>query len=205
MKRLFPNFSSVLIDKFRCDACDCGKNHRNSFNHISFPSTAPFHLIHSDVWGLCRVASISSCFWFVTFIYCFSRTTLVYLMKEKNEVFPLFQRFYNMVSTQFSTPIKILRTDNGREFIDSTFEQYLADRGIIHQTSCAYSPAQNGVAERKNRHLLEVARCLLHMQLPKYYWGDDVLTAAYLINRMPTRVLDFKTPLTTLGVPPITL
>ncbi|KAK8924049.1 hypothetical protein KSP39_PZI019433 [Platanthera zijinensis] len=106
-----------------------------------------------------------------------------------------------MVSTQFSASIKILRSDNGREYINSSFDHYLTTHGIIHQTSCAHSPSQNGVAERKNRHLLDVTRCLLlTMHLPKFYWGDAVLTAAYLINRLPSPVLGNQTPLTTLGV-----
>jgi len=71
----------------------------------------------------------------------------------------------------------------------------MASKGIIHQSSCAHTPQQNGVAERKNRHLIETARTLLiHMNVPLYLWGDAVLTACYLINRMPSSVLNFKIP-----------
>uniref|UniRef100_A0A2N9FH39 Integrase catalytic domain-containing protein n=1 Tax=Fagus sylvatica TaxID=28930 RepID=A0A2N9FH39_FAGSY len=77
---------------------------------------------------------------------------------------------------------------------------YFHAYGIIHQTSCVDTPQQNGVAERKNRHLLEVARSLMFaMNVPKSFWGDAVLTAAYLINRMPSKVLQFQTPLQSLS------
>ena len=60
---------------------------------------------------------------------------------------------------------------------------------MIHQTSCTNTPQQNGFAERKNRHLLEIARSMMFStQVPKSYWEEAVLTAAYLINRLPTRV-----------------
>ena len=89
-----------------------------------------------------------------------------------------------------------LGSDNGTEYTESMFQNYLDDHGILHQTSCVNTPAQNGVAERKNRHLLEVARSLLFaMNVPKNYWGDAIMSAAYLINRMPLRTIDFKTPL----------
>lgn len=72
------------------------------------------------------------------------------------------------------------------------------ENGIVHQSTCVNSPQQNGIAERKNRHLLEVARALLFStKVPKYLWGEAVLTAAHLINRMPSRVLNLKTPLKT--------
>lgn len=73
---------------------------------------------------------------------------------------------------------------------------YLTENGIVHQSSCVDTPQQNGVAERKNRHLLEVARSLMFtMGVPNYLWGDAVLTACYLINRLPTSTLKFKTPI----------
>ena len=65
----------------------------------------------------------------------------------------------------------------------------------IHQSSCSYTPQQNGVAERKNRHLLKVARCLLlQMNVPKVFWGDAVLTLCFLINRMPSAILHGQSP-----------
>ncbi|KAK8919208.1 hypothetical protein KSP39_PZI021074 [Platanthera zijinensis] len=106
-----------------------------------------------------------------------------------------------MVSQQFGGKIRVLRSDNGGEYDDrGAFGAYLADHGILHQTTCVHTSTQNGVAERKNRHLLEVARCLLlAMHLPKSYWGDAVLTAAHLINRLPSRALSFDTPLSHLA------
>lgn len=100
-------------------------------------------------------------------------------------------------------------TDNGTEYVNREFREYFSTHGILHQTTCVDTPAQNGVAERKNRHLLEVAHSLMFtMNVPKYLWGEAILTAAYLINRMPLRALDFQTPLeclqgtTTFVVPP---
>ncbi|TYJ97057.1 Beta-galactosidase [Cucumis melo var. makuwa] len=88
------------------------------------------------------------------------------------------------------------KRDNGREFQNHNLSEFLASKGIVHQNSCAYTPQQNGVAERKNRHLLEVARSLmLSTSLPSYLWGDAILTAAHLINRMPSRILHLQTPL----------
>ncbi|KAA0067137.1 Cysteine-rich RLK (RECEPTOR-like protein kinase) 8 [Cucumis melo var. makuwa] len=77
----------------------------------------------------------------------------------------------------------------------STSEQD-SSKGIVHQTSCAYTPQQNGVAERKNRHLVEVARSLMFStSLPSYLWEDAILTAAHLINRMPSCIFHLQTPL----------
>lgn len=101
-----------------------------------------------------------------------------------------------MIATQFDAKILILRTDNGREYVNCEFQDYLAENGIINQITCVDTPAQNGVAERKNRHLLEVARALMFSTgLSKSYLGDAVLTGAYLINRMPSSVLDYKSPI----------
>jgi transposase InsO family protein len=82
------------------------------------------------------------------------------------------------------------------EYTNHEFQSYLKHMGISHQTSCVGTPQQNGISERKNRHLLEVTRALLFSgNLPKNYWADAVLTGCYLINRLPSRVLDFKSPL----------
>lgn len=77
--------------------------------------------------------------------------------------------------------------------------QFLKNKGILHETSCPQTPQQNGVTERKNKHLLEVTRALLiGAYAPKTYWADAVTYTVHLMNRMPSRVLSFRTPLAVL-------
>ena len=92
-------------------------------------------------------------------------------------------------------PSIILWSDNGGEYTSHAFKYHLAHHGILHQTSCPYTPQQNGVAERKNWHLMEVARSLMFQaNVPKRFWSDAVATACYLINRTPTKVLGDHAP-----------
>ncbi|XP_024004995.1 uncharacterized protein LOC112082126 [Eutrema salsugineum] len=94
-----------------------------------------------------------------------------------------------------STSTNNLRTDNGGEYISNEFKAFTVKLGIVHQTSCPYTPQQNGVAERKNRHLMEVARTMVfHKNVLKHFWGDAVSTACYLINRLPTKCLKDISP-----------
>jgi transposase InsO family protein len=77
----------------------------------------------------------------------------------------------------------MLRTDNKTKYMNKRFGEFLAEKGIMHQTSCPDTPPQNGVAERKNRHILEVTRSLMYtMNVPKKLWGEAALTATFLIN-----------------------
>nr|KAJ0198868.1 hypothetical protein LSAT_V11C600327230 [Lactuca sativa] len=94
---------------------------------------------------------------------------------------------------------EIFRSDNGGEFVNSEMKSFFQTKGIIHQTTCPHTPEQNGVAERKNRILLEITRALLiESQTPKFFWPEALVTAAYLVNRLPTQILKSKTPLQTL-------
>ncbi|CAL8082255.1 unnamed protein product [Prunus armeniaca] len=100
-----------------------------------------------------------------------------------------------MVSTQFHARVKVFQTDNGGEYVNNTLESFFCTQDIIHQMTTPFTPHQNGVSERKNQQLLEVARSLiLDMSVPYHIWGHAVLSAAYLINRTPNWVLEFKTP-----------
>uniref|UniRef100_A0A2N9IQ13 Integrase catalytic domain-containing protein n=1 Tax=Fagus sylvatica TaxID=28930 RepID=A0A2N9IQ13_FAGSY len=101
-----------------------------------------------------------------------------------------------MIKTQFNTVVRAIRSDNGGEYISDGFCSQLNQKGILQQLSCPYTPEQNGVAERKNRHIMSIVRCLLSgMHVPKSYWHMAVLTAVYLINRTPSRVLHSMAPL----------
>lgn len=194
LKQLFPTLFRNK-DVFQCDVCQIAKHQRSNFPSQPYKSSKPFALIHSDLWGPSRVPNVSGKKWFITFIDDHTRITWVYLLKEKGEAEQTFKHFHLMVNNQFNAKIQILRTDNGREYFNSILGGYFLENGIIHQNSCVDTPQQNGVAERKNRHLLEVARSIMFTNnVPKYFWGDSILTACYLINRLPTRVLNFKIP-----------
>ena len=85
----------------------------------------------------------------------------VYLMKEKSNSEKIFKNFHAMVKTQFQGKIQVLHTDNGKEYFNSILGPYLLNHGIVHQSSCINTPQQNGIAERKNRHILEVAHSIM--------------------------------------------
>jgi len=116
-------------------------------------------------------------------------------MKNRFELFFIFQTFFNEIKNQFRVSIRILRSDNAREYLSHSFNTFMKSHGILHQTSYAYTPQQNGVAKRKNRHLVETTRTLLiHDGVPQCFWGDAILSACYLINRMSSSVLENKIP-----------
>jgi Reverse transcriptase (RNA-dependent DNA polymerase)/Integrase core domain/gag-polypeptide of LTR copia-type/GAG-pre-integrase domain len=178
-----------------CDPCHFAKNHRLPFPEHFNKSSNIFDLVHSDIWGNAPIISKDGFKYFISFIDDKSRATWIYLLKTKNETFKVFQDFCNLVRNQFDVTIKTLRTDNGTEYTNHEFQTYLRNLGIIHQTTCVGTPQQNGVAERKNRHLLEMTRALLFSSnIPKTFWADAILTSCYLINRLPSRVLNFKSP-----------
>ncbi|KAL2236583.1 UNVERIFIED_CONTAM: Retrovirus-related Pol polyprotein from transposon RE1 [Sesamum indicum] len=100
-----------------------------------------------------------------------------------------------MVRTQFESKVKVLRSDNGSEFTSGVFQYLLHSLGILHKRSCPHTPQQNGVVERKHRHILDVARALLFQaHLPSTFWGESILAATHLINKLPTHVLKWQSP-----------
>ena len=96
--------------------------------------------------------------------------------------------FIKMVSTQYNAHIKVIRSDNAPEL---ALPFLIREHGIIHHFTCAYTPQQNSVVEKKHQHLLNVARSLMFQSnIPIQYWSDCVLTAVFLINRTPSLVLN---------------
>lgn len=100
-----------------------------------------------------------------------------------------------MSKSKINVKIKILRTDNGTEYVNGAFKSFLDDAGIIHQKSTPYTPEQNGLAERMNRTLVEKARCMLFdAELELELWAEAINTDAHIINRSPSRGLKDQTP-----------
>jgi hypothetical protein len=197
MRKTMPSFF-VGIDEssLHCETCVLAKSHRVNYPlSLSNKSSMPFEIIHSDVWGPSREPTFSGMRYFVLFIDDCTRLSWVALLKSKDAVFSAFQAFQKMIQTQFNGHIKVFRSDNGGEFVNRDFQEYFQEHGIIHQTTCPQTPEQNGVAERKNRHLLDIARALLFgAHMPKYLWGEAVQTASHLINRLPSSVLQGRIP-----------
>ena len=192
LSTLFP---SLCKSSLVCEICHLSKFTRLPFNSSISRASKLFEMVHSDVWGPAPLESFDGYRYYVTFVDDFSRVTWLYLLKFKSEVMDAFKNFHNLVMNHFSSQIHILRSDNGTEYTSKNMTNYLSTHGIIHQTSCVGTPQQNGIAERKNRDLLEKTRALmLQMNVPKRFWSQGVLTATYLINRLPSRVLDSKSP-----------
>ena len=125
----------------------------------------------------------------------YTRATWVYLLKSKAEVLGCVSVFFIILLNQFEVKVKTLRSDNGTEFLNHKMKQLFESKGILHQTSCVHTPQQNGIVERKHRHILPVARSLIFQSsLPLKYWGEAVLTSVFLINRKPTSVLNDASP-----------
>lgn len=202
MRKLVPEiFQKCDIQPLECETCIKAKSHRNVYPLSNNKSTIPFALVHSDVWGPSPVNTMSGNKYYVLFVDDFSRMTWLYLFKRKDEVAGIFKLFHKMVLTQFNREIKIFRSDNGGEFVNNTLKEYFASHGVVHETSCVGTPQQNGVAERKNRHILETARSLLfENNVPKKFWEHAITTSIYLINRMPSKKLNFQTPLQVLSL-----
>ena len=142
-------------------------------------------MVHSDVWGPVLVTSTNDFKYFVLFAY--SKFTWLYLLKHKSNVLDVFKFFKDTVKNQLNSKIKTLRKDNGGEFTSNAFKLFCSSHGIMHKFSCPHTPQQNGVAERKHRHVVECALTMLsHSKLPQSYWSYLVSTAVHIINRLPT-------------------
>ncbi|GAA0185436.1 transmembrane signal receptor [Lithospermum erythrorhizon] len=105
------------------------------------------------------------------------------------------EAFIAYVTTQFNTTIKVIRSDNAPEFSGKTTLEFYASKGISLQSSCTHTPQQNGVVERKHKHLLETSRALLFQSnAPTQFWGECLLTATYLVNMFPLPSLNHTSP-----------
>eukprot|EP00253_Pinus_taeda_P028517 PITA_28517 len=124
----------------------------------------------------------------LTFIDDFTRKTWVYFLKNNSEVFEKIRNFKALVENQSGLHIKVLRIDRGGEYISKEFLRFSRENGIHKQFTTRYTPQQNGVAERKNRTIMDMARSMLKAKhLPNDYWAEAIHCAVYILNRCPTK------------------
>ena len=100
------------------------------------------------------------------------------MLKNKSDVSMIIRSFSQLVAKQYSSVIKVLGSDNGGEYVNSELSSFFRDQGILHETTCPHTPQQNRVAERKNHHILEIARALLiSVSVPKHFWPEAITFA----------------------------
>jgi hypothetical protein len=188
-----PDFSSEHHEL--CKGCALGKYTKTVFPSSDSRAAGILDLIHTDVCGPMSSASLTGSLYYVVFIDDFSRKSWIFFMKTKGQVFSRFQEFKALVENQTGKKIRVLRSDNGGEYTSKEFMDFCAGEGIRRELTVPYNPQQNGVAERKNRAIVEAARAMLHDQgLPLFLWAEACYTAVYLQNRSPHRAVGSMTP-----------
>ena len=195
LNRLDIAHTGVADDQ--CSACTAGKMRRQPYPSSNFPSdpnpTAICDILHSDVCSLTTTSS-SGFKYFVTFVDEFSGRVFLYFLKNKSDVFSKYQSLVTLLQTQEQKNVKCLQSDNGREYISEEFCRFRDSKGTTWKTSCPRNPQQNGLAERMNQSLLNIARCMLQQSgLPLIMCAEAVNYAVYIYNRMP-RMLPSENP-----------
>lgn len=162
-----------------CRTCQLGKQHRTPFPSESIWKTKrPLQLIHSDICGPMSVSSFGGNRYFISFIGDYTRKVWVYCIQQKSEAFQKFKDFKAEVENFTRLKINTLRTDRGGEYIANEFQKFCKDNGIRHEMTARHAPQQNSVCERKNRTIMEMARCLLKKKkLPSKFWAEAVSCA----------------------------
>jgi len=149
-----------------CIPCIEGKQTKKSFKKLKRTNRAKdvLELVHSDVCGPMQTPSWGGARYFLTFIDDKTRKTYIYFLKGKDEVFVKFQEFKELAETQTGKRLKAIRTNNGKEYVNQAMKEFMKTNGIRHQTTVAYTPEQNGMAERCNRIIMERARTMIGKQ-----------------------------------------
>jgi transposase InsO family protein len=179
--------TNVHLEKDRiCSACQVGKQVGSHHPHKNIMRTdRPLELLHMDLIGPIAYISIDGSKYCLVIVDDYSRFTWIFFLQEKSQTQEILKGFLRRAQNEFGLRIKKIRSDNGTEFKNSQIERFLEDEGIKHEFSSPYTPQQNGVVERKNRTLLDMARTILdEYKTSDRFWVEAINTACYSINRL---------------------
>nr|GFA08956.1 retrovirus-related Pol polyprotein from transposon TNT 1-94 [Tanacetum cinerariifolium] len=179
-----------------CSFCELGKAKRKSFYTKLTPSLKKWlQLLHMDLCGSMRVASINGKRYVLVIVDDYFRYTWTHFLRSKDETPEVLIKFLKLVQRGLQAQVRVVQTDKGTEFLNQTLLAYLAAEGIHHQTSVAQTPKQNGVVERRNRTLVEAARTMLSAaKVPLFFWDEAIATACFTQNRSLVIPCHEKTP-----------
>jgi histone deacetylase 1/2 len=172
----------------QCQACPLGKSSCLSLRPTGHKTSAPLDLIFNDVWGPTPIFSSDGFSYFVIFVDAHTKHIWYYPLIAKSDVFFTFQRFQTLVERQFSLKIKYVQTDWGGEY--RKLNKFFQTIGIHHQLICPHTHEQNGTVEHRHRYIVETSLTLLgQCSAPLRFWNYAFESLIYLINHMPTLVL----------------
>ncbi|GJX22795.1 putative ribonuclease H-like domain-containing protein [Tanacetum coccineum] len=187
----------VFTNEHNCVACNKGKQHKASYKPISAVRliTDTLQLLHMDLFGPTNIRSIDQKYYSLVVTDDFSRFTWTFYLGTKDETFYVLKEFIALIENQLNKKVKGIRCDNGTEFKNAKLIELCGQKGIKRDYSNPRTPQQNGVAERKNRTLIEAARTMLaDSKLPTMFWTEAVSTACYVLNRVSITNPHNKTP-----------
>ena len=180
-----------------CGGCEAGKMTRANHPSKTIMTTSqPFELLHMDLFGPTHYSTLTTtaCLYGFVIVDDYSRYIWVHIILYKTEVQDVFRRFANRAMNNYGMKIKHIRSDNGTKFKNTGLDLYLDTMGITHEFSAPYTPQQNGIVERKNRTLIEMARTMLdEYKTPRKLWPEAIDTACHIINRVYIHKLLNKT------------
>lgn len=142
-----PLSKSSESDIDHCRVCPLAKQKILPFTSHNHLSSSPFDLVHMDVWGPFSIESIEGYRYFFTLVDDCTRVTWIFFLRNQSDAIKVFPSFIQHVSTQYNSVIKSIRTDNAPEL---AFTDIVKNHGMVHQFTCAYTPQQNSVVERKH-------------------------------------------------------
>ncbi|GJW77913.1 putative ribonuclease H-like domain-containing protein [Tanacetum coccineum] len=179
-----------------CPSCEQGKSKRASHPPKPVPNSKQrLHLLHMDLCGPMRIASINGKRYVLVIVDDYSRYTWVHFLRSKDEAPEVIKTFLKRITVLLQSPVIIIRTDNGTEFKNQILKEYFDSVGISHQASSVRTPQQNGVVERRNQTLVEAARTMLiFSRAPLFLWAEAIATACYTQNRSIIHRRFNKTP-----------
>ncbi|GJR30016.1 putative ribonuclease H-like domain-containing protein [Tanacetum coccineum] len=188
--------SKIFQNDHTCVACQKGKQHKASCKAKSVSSISqPLQLLHMDLFGPTSVRSLNHKTYCLVITDDFSRFSWVFFLRTKDETSGILKDFIRQIENQLNQKVKSIRCDNGTEFKNRDFIEFCGSKGIKREYSNARTLQQNGVAERKNRTLIEAARTMLADSfLPNTFWAEAVSTACYVLNRVLVTKPQNKTP-----------
>ncbi|GJR00234.1 putative ribonuclease H-like domain-containing protein [Tanacetum coccineum] len=179
-----------------CPSCEQGKSKRASHPPKPVPNSKQrLHLLHMDLCGPMRIASINGKRYVLVIVDDYSRYTWVVFLRSKDEAPEEIKNFLKRITVLLQAPVIIVRTDNGTEFKNQVLQEYFKSVGITHQASSVRTPQQNGVVEQRNRTLVEAAKTMLiFSRAPLFLWAEAIATACYTQNRSIIHRRFDKTP-----------